>query len=69
MASSNQTRVAGVGAVLFALFVLPAGSAHAGKEVFVRSKPHVNVSTNSTFVGGSQAVRQDAPWRRRPKLK
>ena len=70
MAWSNQTRPGGAVVVLLALLLLPTGSAHAGKEIFIRNKPHVNVSTTSALVGGStQAGRHDDPWRRRPKFK
>ena len=71
MIPSNRLRAASVIVAFLGLSLLPAMPAHAGKEVFTRNKPHVNVSSSSslTSVGGTQAARHDDPWRRRPRLK
>jgi hypothetical protein len=71
MIPSHPLRVSGVLVALLGLSLLSAVPANAGKEVFTRNKPHVNVSTSSTFMGsgGTQAARHDDPWRRRPKFK
>jgi hypothetical protein len=71
MAWSNQARAVGAGVLLVSLLTLPTGLAYAAKGVFVRSKPHVNVSKGPTLVvRGSQAhAKPKDPWSRRPRLK
>ena len=71
MAWSTQARAIGAGVLLLGVVALPVGMAHAAKAVFVRSKPHVNVSTSSTFVGsGSPAhAKPKDPWAHRPRYK
>ena len=62
-------RVYAVLAALFGLALLWPLLAH-GKDVFIRTKPHVNVSASSSFLGGgTQGARPPDPWRRRPRLK
>jgi hypothetical protein len=69
MIPSNPLRATGV--LIVFLSLLPAAPAIAGKEVFTRNKPHVNVSTSSTFMGaGTQArAKPSDPWSRRPRFK
>jgi hypothetical protein len=70
MFPSQCLRVSVVFAGLLGLSLLSAMPANAGKDVFIRTKPHVNVATSSSFVGGgTQGARPPDPWQRRPKFK
>ena len=70
MIAPSPLRAARVIVAFLGMSLLPAMPAEAAKDVFIRSKPHVNVSSSSAFVGGgTQAGRHDDPWRRRPRLK
>lgn len=71
---SNRGRAVSAGVLVLSLVVLPASVAYAAKSVFVRSKPHVNVSNTNTLglaARGSHPshAKPKDPWAARSKLK
>jgi hypothetical protein len=71
MIPSNPLRAAGFLVAFLGLSLLLAVPANAGKDVFTRNKPHVNMSTSSAFSGAGTPARAKPsdPWSRRPKFR
>ena len=74
MTWSNRGRAVSASVLVLSLIVLPGSVAYAAKSVFVRSKPHVNVSNTGTLglmARGSHPshAKPKDPWAARPRLK
>ncbi|MBX9777755.1 MAG: hypothetical protein K2Y71_25535 [Xanthobacteraceae bacterium] len=74
MTWSHRGRAVSAGALILTLVVLPTSAAFAAKAVFVRSKPHVNVSNTGSMglvARGPQPshAKPKDPWAARAKFR